>query len=76
MAVASAVTAGLAIVVAAGNEHVDASTRSPASEPLAITVGAIGQDDSATYFSNYGKGKLLSIPPRPGTPKRISQTNI
>lgn len=69
-AVAAAVSQGVIFVVAAGNEATDASTKSPASEPLAITVSAIadtdgtpgglglstsyGDDDSFASFSNYG----------------------
>jgi hypothetical protein len=58
-AVASAVKAGLPFAVAAGNENQDACNVSPASEPLAITVGAtyysgnLAQDIRAS-FSNYG----------------------
>jgi len=62
-AVAAAVKSGLTFAVAAGNENQDACNVSPASEPLAITVGATtvsdqGQDsqfDSRSSFSNYGK---------------------
>jgi len=59
-AVAAAVTAGISFAVAAGNSNTNACTSSPASEPLAITVGAtdIGgttvQEDIRSYFSNYG----------------------
>ena len=50
----STIAAGVTVVVAAGNENADASTSSPASEPLAITVGATGQNDARASFSNYG----------------------
>lgn len=69
-AVAGAVDAGIVFVVAAGNENTDAASRSPASEPSAITVSALadsdglpgkmggatsyGPDDSLASFSNYG----------------------
>jgi subtilisin family serine protease len=60
-AVAAAVTAGVTFVVAGGNENTDACTRSPASEPLAITVGSTAMDqfgleptDERSSFSNYG----------------------
>jgi hypothetical protein len=53
-AVAGAVTAGVTFVVAAGNESTDASTKSPASEPTAITVGATTSTDGWAYYSNYG----------------------
>jgi subtilisin len=70
-AIRRAVEAGITVVVAAGNEHVDASTTSPASAPQAITVSAAvdsdgkcgglgmptsrGRDDSFATYSDYGK---------------------
>ncbi|KAI9735435.1 MAG: Subtilisin-like protease 2 [Claussenomyces sp. TS43310] len=54
-AVASTVDAGVTVVVAAGNDDEDASNSSPASEPSAITVGAIDDTDARASFSNYGK---------------------
>jgi subtilisin family serine protease len=53
-AVAAAVNAGVVMVVAAGNSNVDACTHSPASEPLAITVGATTETDARAGFSNFG----------------------
>lgn len=53
-AVAAAVNAGVVMVVAAGNSNVDACTDSPASEPLAITVGATTHTDARADFSNFG----------------------
>ncbi len=53
-AVKSAVGKGITVVVAAGNDGADASNYSPASEPTAITVGAIDADDNRASFSNYG----------------------
>jgi len=53
-AVAEGVAAGIPFVVAAGNEARDACTRSPASEPTAITVMCSDSSDSFCYFSNYG----------------------
>ena len=46
--------AGVNVVVAAGNENTDACTKSPASAPSAITVGATGITDTKASFSNYG----------------------
>jgi subtilisin family serine protease len=61
-AIEAAVSAGVTMVVAAGNENADACTKSPASAPSAISVGATGIDNSGSvqvdnraYFSNYGK---------------------
>jgi len=46
-AVNNAVAAGVVMVVAAGNESTNAGTRSPASEPSAITVSALADFDGA-----------------------------
>ena len=53
-AVTRAVADGITFVVAAGNESTDACTKSPASTPAAITVGATASDDSRAYYSNAG----------------------
>ncbi len=53
-AVTNSVSSGVTYVVAAGNEAVDACTRSPASTPLAITVGATDAADNRAGFSNFG----------------------
>lgn len=46
--------AGITVVAAAGNENSDACTRSPASAPSAITVGATTIADAKAYYSNWG----------------------
>ncbi len=46
--------AGITVVAAAGNESKDACTRSPASAPTAITVGATTSTDARAGFSNFG----------------------
>jgi len=53
-AVSNAVSAGVVFAVAAGNESTDACTKSPASTPNALTVGATGSNDVRASFSNYG----------------------
>ncbi len=53
-AVANAVQSGVVVAVAAGNENADACERSPANEPLAITVGAVDDFDNRASFSNFG----------------------
>ena len=53
-AVKSTVNKGVTVVVAAGNDDDDAGNYSPASEPTAITVGAIDAADNRASFSNYG----------------------
>jgi len=45
---------GIVVVVAAGNDTVNACSVSPASAPAAITVGASTSSDYRAYFSNYG----------------------
>lgn len=53
-AIAGAVGAGTTWVVSAGNESIDACSRSPARNPEAVTVGATRDTDSRSSFSNYG----------------------
>ena len=53
-AVATAVAAGLTVVVAAGNDNADACQYSPAAAPAALTVGATGPTDARAAFSNDG----------------------
>eukprot|EP00929_Paragymnodinium_shiwhaense_P039205 TRINITY_DN20617_c0_g1_i3.p1 TRINITY_DN20617_c0_g1~~TRINITY_DN20617_c0_g1_i3.p1 ORF type:complete len:780 (-),score=138.33 TRINITY_DN20617_c0_g1_i3:203-2542(-) len=48
------VDAGITVVVAAGNEDVNAATTSPASENSVITVGAVDKKGSPASFSNFG----------------------
>jgi len=54
VAVANLVAAGVHVVVAAGNDNVDACGVSPAREPRAITVGATTSTDARAAFSNFG----------------------
>ena len=53
-AVRSTISAGITVVVAAGNDNTDANGVSPALEELAITVGAIDKSDTRAIFSSYG----------------------
>ena len=53
-AVDGAVTAGVTMVVAAGNDGANACNYSPARAASAITVGATGSSDARTSWSNYG----------------------
>ncbi|MFF1613425.1 S8 family serine peptidase [Amycolatopsis sp. NPDC058278] len=53
-AVARSIASGVVYAVAASNQADDACTRSPASAPDAITVGATGSDDARAPYSNYG----------------------
>jgi len=53
-AVANAVNKGVVMVVAAGNDNANACNYSPASEPLAITVGSTDSNDAQSSYSNWG----------------------
>jgi len=53
-AVDSSSNAGVIHVVAAGNEGTDACTKSPASAPTAISIGASSRTDVCASFSNRG----------------------
>lgn len=53
-AVAGLVADGLTVVTAAGNEGADACTRSPASAPDALTIGASNPQDARASFSDWG----------------------
>ncbi|EPS39484.1 hypothetical protein H072_6692 [Dactylellina haptotyla CBS 200.50] len=55
-------TAGITIVVAAGNDAQLATFYSPASTPNAITVGAMNIDNKIAYFSNFGPGVDVFAP--------------
>lgn len=53
-AVDGAVSSGVVVVVAAGNDNADACGFSPAFVPSAITVGSTTSSDSRSWFSCYG----------------------
>jgi subtilisin family serine protease len=53
-AVERTVAAGIAVVVAAGNEDQDACGGSPARAPGAVTVGASTPSDARASFSDFG----------------------
>ena len=53
-AVVSLIQDNVSVVAAAGNNNRDACSYSPASEPLAITVGGIDQADGKVPSSNFG----------------------
>jgi subtilisin family serine protease len=53
-AVNNLINSGVTVAVAAGNEAVDACTRSPARVAAAITVGSTTSSDARSSFSNYG----------------------
>lgn len=53
-AVTASINSGVVYAVAAGNSNSDACLYSPARTPAALTVGALDQNDSRAYFSNWG----------------------
>jgi subtilisin family serine protease len=53
-AVANAVTSGVFMAVAAGNDGANAANSSPASEPTVFTVMASDNTDKLASFSNFG----------------------
>lgn len=53
-AVTAIVNQGISVVVAAGNDLGDACTKSPASNPLAITVGGTAKGDGVYSSTNAG----------------------
>ena len=53
---------GIPVVVAAGNSNADACTESPASSPLAVTVGATASNDALASFSNKGACVDINAP--------------
>jgi serine protease len=56
------IAAGTAVVVAAGNEDVDAWTTDPASCAGVIVVGAVGRDGTRASYSNYGSRVSIMAP--------------
>ncbi|GEQ67740.1 hypothetical protein JCM33374_g1405 [Metschnikowia sp. JCM 33374] len=61
-AVNAAVSAGVHVVVAAGNENQNACNVSPARASGPITVGASDIDDQRADFSNYGRCVDIQAP--------------
>jgi len=61
-AVTNAVTAGVVMVVAAGNSNANACNYSPAATPSALTVGATENNDARASYSNFGSCVDLFAP--------------
>ncbi|POM23217.1 Extracellular serine proteinase precursor [Actinomadura rubteroloni] len=61
-AIGRAVSAGVTVAVAAGNDNANACNSSPARVPAAITVGAMTKTDRRADFSNYGSCLDLFAP--------------
>jgi subtilisin family serine protease len=62
LAVAQAVSDGISVVAAAGNESEDSCLSSPSRVPVAITVNSSRQDDQRSGFSNFGSCSDLFAP--------------
>ena len=56
------IASGTAVVIAAGNENVDAWTTDPASCAGPIVVGAVGRDGTRASYSNYGSRISIMAP--------------
>lgn len=61
-AVQRSIRAGVVYAVAAGNENINACSRSPARVPQALTVGSVTSSDSKSSFSNVGSCVDLFAP--------------
>ena len=61
-AVAGAISAGVQMAVAAGNDSSDACSTSPARVSSAVTLGSTDQGDGRSSFSNYGSCLDLFAP--------------
>jgi serine protease len=62
MAIASALSRGTTVVVAAGNSGADTANFSPASCPGVIAVASNGITGKRAFYSNYGNTVTLSAP--------------
>lgn len=61
-AIAGAISRGVTVVVAAGNDSADASQYSPSSCPGVIAVSAVGITGKRAFYSNYGKDVTIAGP--------------
>lgn len=61
-AIQHAISKGVTVVVAAGNDSRDASLTSPASCAGVITVGASSANDGSSSFTNYGSVVDIAAP--------------
>ena len=60
--IAEATAKGIVVCVAAGNNNADAGGFYPACVPAALTVGAIEEDGTRAFFSNYGSCVDIAAP--------------
>ncbi|KAG6898939.1 hypothetical protein C0993_002499, partial [Termitomyces sp. T159_Od127] len=62
IAVAKLTSDNIHVIVAAGNDGIDAGTQSPARVPSVVTVAASNIADQQAWFSNYGKVITIFAP--------------
>jgi len=61
-AIQDAISRGVTVVVAAGNDNGDVANDTPASCPGVIAVASNGITGKRAFYSNYGKGVTISAP--------------
>ncbi|HKT29892.1 S8 family serine peptidase [Dyella sp.] len=61
-AIQNAISRGVTVVVAAGNDNQDVSNDTPASCPGVIAVASNGITGKRAFYSNYGSGVTISAP--------------
>ncbi|MBB4132991.1 S8 family serine peptidase [Xanthomonas sp. 3075] len=61
-AIAAAIARGTTVVVAAGNDGVDAANSTPASCPGVLNVAATGITGKRAFYSSYGNSVTLAAP--------------
>jgi serine protease len=61
-AINDAISRGVTVVVAAGNDGQDVANDSPASCPGVIAVASVGITGKRAFYSNYGNGVTIASP--------------
>ncbi|MBB6188883.1 S8 family serine peptidase [Rhodanobacter sp. MP7CTX1] len=61
-AINDAISRGVTVVVAAGNDGQDVANASPASCPGVIAVASVGITGKRAFYSNYGNGVTIASP--------------
>jgi serine protease len=61
-AIAQARARGSAVIAAAGNDGIRASSTSPSNCPGVVSVAALARDGSMAWYSNHGDGVTLAAP--------------
>lgn len=71
-AIDSARSRGAAVIVAAGNENMNAANATPANCSGVVTVASVNRSGGRSYFSNYGSTVEIAAP---GGDVRVSSSN-